>query len=179
MDAALALKTLQVLALPGVTEKVCREGLKKVRWQGRMEEALPGVWLDGAHNPGGIQALIQAIRQKEGDAPVHLLFAAVSDKEYGEMIRLLCEGLRLEQVTVAHMESGRGTDQRLLAGQFARAGCGCVEQFATVREALLQAMEKKPEGRRLYICGSLYLIGEIKALLDTWKEQEAESKDRR
>ena len=172
MDAALALRTLQVLALPGITVKTCREGLKKVRWQGRMEEAIPGVWLDGAHNPGGIQALIRAVRQKEGNAPVHLLFAAVSDKEYGEMIRLLCEGLRLEQVTVAHMESERGTDQQLLAGQFAQAGCGCVEQFATVREALLRAMEKKPEGRHLYVCGSLYLIGEIKALLRAWKEPE-------
>lgn len=172
MDAALALRTLQVLALPGITEETCREGLKKVRWQGRMEEAIPGVWLDGAHNPGGIRALIQAIRQREGDAPVHLLFAAVSDKEYGEMIRLLCGGLRLEQVTVAHMESERGTDQRLLAGQFARAGCGCVEQFASVREALLRAMEKKPEGRRLYVCGSLYLIGEIKSLLSAGEKPE-------
>jgi len=177
MDAALALRLLQVLDLPGITDAVCREGLKKVRWQGRMEEVLPGVWLDGAHNPGGIRAFVRAVRQREGDTPVHLLFAAVSDKEYGEMIRLLCEGLAPEQVTVAHMKSERGTDQGLLAEQFAQAGCGCVRQFSTVQEALTHALEQKKD-RHLYVAGSLYLIGEIKALLAAGKQPCTQEENR-
>lgn len=165
MNAALALKVLDVLQIPGVDQKICRSGLKKVRWPGRMEEVRPGIWLDGAHNPGGIRAFVQAVNASAAEKPIHLLFAAVSDKDFQEMIRILCGGLQIERVTVAHLESERGTDQLVLAEQFKEAGCPLVEQYPTVDEALTAALvHKQPDGR-LYIVGSLYLIGEIKERL--------------
>lgn len=165
MNAALALTALTVLKLPRVDDEVCRAGLQEVRWPGRMEEVRPGIWLDGAHNPGGIRAFINAVRISAGQERVHLLFAAVSDKDYREMIRMLCEGLPIERVTVAHLDSERGTDQAVLAAQFRQAGCPVVEQYPTVDEALSAALaHKRPDGR-LYVVGSLYLIGEIKKRL--------------
>lgn len=166
MNAALALKVLNVLSIPGVNHEACRAGLEEVRWPGRMEEVRPGIWLDGAHNPGGIWAFVQAVNASAaGSQPIHLLFAAVSDKDFQEMIRMLCDGLPIERVTVAHLESERGTDQSVLASQFRQAGCPLVEQYPTVEEALDAALaHKRPDGR-LYIVGSLYLIGEIKEQL--------------
>lgn len=165
INAALALRTLQVLKIPRVTEELCRKALGGVLWPGRMEEAAPGIWLDGAHNPGGIRAFVRAVRKREGDRPVDLLFAAVSDKDYGDMIRTLCDGLVLGQVTVARLEGERAAEQGELAEAFCRAGCRQVTQWGTVQEALAQAVKAGREHRSLYVAGSLYLVGEIRKLL--------------
>ena len=164
MNGALALQTVEVLGIPRITESLCQKALEKVSWPGRMEEAAPGIWLDGAHNPGGIQAFVRAVREREGQAPVCLLFAAVADKDYGEMIRILCQGLTLEQVTVARLESGRAADPRVLADQFRMEGCSQVTGWGTVEEAFTQAVQGRKKDTRLYVAGSLYLIGEIRGL---------------
>ncbi len=164
MNAALAVKTLEILALPHVDAQTCRRGLAKVHWRGRMEEVADGIWLDGAHNPGGVEAFIRTVKGQlagSGGFSIHLLFAAVSDKDYDEMIRMLCEGLSPVQVTVAHIQSERSADQGQLAGLFRAGGCRNVEQYAQVDEALRAALAKRGKSDRLYIIGSLYLIGEI------------------
>lgn len=166
-NAALARMALKVLQIPGVNRQLCEQLLREVRWQGRMEEAAPEVWLDGAHNPGGIRAFIEAVEvQLAREArQVQLLFAAVSDKDYGEMIRLLCDSLPITRVTVVHLRSERGLGERVLAEQFERSGCPAVEICETVGQALETALAHRREGDRLYVVGSLYLIGEIKELL--------------
>lgn len=165
MNAALAVRVLDVLQVPGVDETICRNGLLKVYWPGRMEQVGDGIWLDGAHNPGGIGAFIQAVKEHGNAGNLQLLFAAVSDKDYQGMIRMLCRELSPERVTVAHIDSKRGLDTETLRGQFRSAGCMQVEAYGTVKEALQHALQHKSADNRLYIVGSLYLIGEIKKLL--------------
>jgi dihydrofolate synthase/folylpolyglutamate synthase len=131
------------------------------------------IWLDGAHNPGGIEAFIRAVKAQTGEN-VHLLFAAVSDKDYKEMIHELCENLPLASVTVAHLDSARATDQSRLAAFFREGGCTEVEAFPDVREALRAALGRRTGEERLYIVGSLYLIGEIKQALQTMDLQEVQ-----
>lgn len=169
MNAALAVKTLEVLKLPGVDDEVCRRGLLNVCWKGRMQQVLPDIWLDGAHNPGGIEAFIRAVNAQESTKRIQLLFAAVADKDYNGMIQMLCEGLCITRVTVVHLNSSRALDTNILAEQFGRAGCACVEQYDTVGEALQAALEHKSQQDRLYVAGSLYLIGEIEAELEKSK----------
>lgn len=174
MDAVLARKTLAVLQEFGyakrLTEAMCQAALKKVRWQGRMEEAAPDIWLDGAHNPDGIRALIGAVHKQMSEPEMQkkrlqLLFAAVADKDYREMIQMLCKELSLTRVTVVQLASARAADATRLAEQFLQEGCKQVEAYGTAREALEAALSHKTEHDRLYVAGSLYLIGEIKALL--------------
>lgn len=200
MNAALALRALEVLRPERVTEAVCAAGLAKVRWPGRMEKIAPGIWLDGAHNPGGIRAFIQAVQaqvqnqsqaqlrvqaqvqsqsqaqtqaqpqnrsqaQPPAQSGIQLLFAAVADKDYREMIHLLCTGLPIDRVTVVHLKSERGLGAASLAEAFRAAGCPRVEAFETAGEALTAALAHKSPSDRLYIVGSLYLIGEIKERL--------------
>lgn len=176
MNAALAVKVLQILKIPGTEADVCREGLGKVFWPGRMEKIAENIWLDGAHNPGGIQAFIHAVKRQMGrDAVpvkdetadgIQILFAAVSDKDYRDMIGMLCRELPLRHVTVAHIDSARAADQNVLAHQFAEAGCPSVEQYQTAEEALRAALSHREEYEKLYVVGSLYLIGEIKELFN-------------
>ena len=116
--------------------------------------------MDGAHNPGGIRAFIQAVKaQNSGN--IRLLFAAVSDKDYHEMIRLLCTELAPESVTVVQLKSERGIQVDSLAKQFEEAGCSQVTAFDSTKDALEHVLSEKKEEDRLYMVGSLYLIGEI------------------
>lgn len=170
MNAALAVKLLQVLEIPGVDDQVIQRGLSSVCWKGRMQKIGPGIWLDGAHNPGGIQAFIEAVRKisgtdTTGQGGLQLLFAAVSDKDYGQMIEMLCRGLPIDRVTVVHLNSDRGLEPAILKELFYKNGCGQVETYENVREALDAALRHKGEQDRLFAVGSLYLIGEIEAAL--------------
>lgn len=170
MNAALAVKLLQVLEIPGVDDQVIQRGLSSVCWKGRMQKIGPGIWLDGAHNPGGIQAFIEAVRKisgtdTTGQCGLQLLFAAVSDKDYGQMIEMLCRGLPIDRVTVVHLNSDRGLEPAILKELFHKNGCSQVETYENVREALDAALRHKGEQDRLFAVGSLYLIGEIEAAL--------------
>ena len=160
MNAALAVKVLNVLDVAGVTAQVCKKALASVHWTGRMQQVAPNVWVDGAHNPGGIRAFIQAVKaQNSGN--IRLLFAAVSDKDYHEMIRLLCTELAPESVTVVQLKSERGLQVDALAKQFEEAGCSQGTAFDSTKDALEHVLSEKKEEDRLYMVGSLYLIGEI------------------
>ena len=172
MNAALAVKALDVLGLKGVDSQRMEEGLSQVCWPGRMEEAAPGIWLDGAHNPDGILAFCHAVKKQleagagDGRPPaIHILFAAVSDKDYGQMIDLLCRRLPIARVTVVGLNGPRGANAQALANRFFQAGCACVEAYASTEEALAAALGHRKKGDRLYVVGSLYLIGEIKEKL--------------
>lgn len=183
MNAALAVKVLEILEIEGVNAEVCRKALASVHWTGRMQQVAPDVWVDGAHNPGGIRAFIQAVKAQNGLAvqekqsaqqpdqgeqnaadmhpQIQLLFAAVSDKDYHEMIRLLCTELSTERVTVVQLKSERGLQADALARQFEDAGCSHVTAFDSTKDALKHVLSEKKEGDHLYMVGSLYLIGEI------------------
>ena len=77
------------------------------------------------------------------------------------MIRLLCTQLVLESVTVVQLESERGLQAAALAKQFEEAGCSRVTAFDSTKDALAHVLSGKKEEDRLYMVGSLYLIGEI------------------
>lgn len=167
MDAALALQALWVAGIPGLDSGACIKGLKNVRWQGRMERLAPGVYLDGAHNPGAIRAFVRAVKEQEAEwrgqnGKLHLLFAVFADKDYREMIRLLCAGLAIHRVTVARLCGARSADPGELAALFCQGGCGEAVKYEDAGEAFDAALLQKNEEDRLYVAGSLYLIGEIK-----------------
>ena len=69
MNAALAVKVLEILDISGVTADICKKALASVCWTGRMQQVAPDVWVDGAHNPGGIRAFVQAVKKQN---PSHI-----------------------------------------------------------------------------------------------------------
>ncbi|AQY51280.1 folylpolyglutamate synthase [Listeria weihenstephanensis FSL R9-0317] len=91
-NAAVALKTVELLKEKQfqITDNQMRAGLKGSRWPGRLEKMQdsPTIYLDGAHNIEGIKALVKASDIFHGE-PVKLLFTALQDKEFVEMIKLL------------------------------------------------------------------------------------------
>lgn len=176
-NAMLAVKTAVVLGQRErgfrLTEAQITEGIRTARWAGRMERAGENLYLDGAHNPGGIKAFIQAAasmaaRQKK---KAYLLFGAVSDKDYRAMARLLCEGISWAGIGVVHIDSSRSMDTEVLAEAFSQAYKGPVRAFETAGEALRE-MKKQAEDELLFCAGSLYLIGELKVQLKGMERRE-------
>ena len=176
-NAMLAVKTAVVLGQRErgfrLTEAQITEGIRTARWAGRMERAGENLYLDGAHNPGGIKAFIQAAasmaaRQKK---KAYLLFGAVSDKDYRAMARLLCEGISWAGIGVVHIDSSRSMDTEVLAEAFSQAYKGPVRAFETAGEAL-RDMKKQAGDELLFCAGSLYLIGELKVQLKGMERRE-------
>lgn len=170
MNAALACRALQELILPGWRPEDAYSRLSKVIWPGRMEEVSDGIWLDGAHNEDGMRAFTAAakrIRMRRGKR-VHLLFAAVADKNYAGMIAQLCEKLPADRVTIAHLEDGRAAGVDELEAEFCKhlEERGEIRSFPTSRAALSYALKQKTGDDLLFVVGSLYLIGEIKAIME-------------
>ena len=168
MNSALALKTLEVLReqqdFTALTDSQVKAGIGGTRWQGRMETIQPGVIVDGAHNEDGVANFIETAMYFRDKYRIVLLFSAVDDKDYPHMIRRICSELRPAQVVTATIQEERAVDAQVLAQEFRKNGCTCVQAENSVKEAFQQAAELRGDGL-LFCIGSLYLIGEIKSLI--------------
>lgn len=164
MNASLALKTMEVLkdTLPVPMESI-QEGMAKTRWQGRMETILPGVIVDGAHNEDGVEKFVETAAHFQEEYSLTLLFSAVSDKDYPDMIKTICRRISFRHVVTTQVGGDRQVPAEELAAFFQSAGCPSVESAPTVKEALPKALASKGDDGLLFCVGSLYLVGEIKA----------------
>lgn len=170
MNAGLAVRAVQVMEKSGrfaIAGEAVEDGIRTSFWPGRMEQVLPGVFLDGAHNEGGVKALADTIAgmQREDKRPAVLMFGAAGDKEYSRMIEILCSRANVSRVIVAGMHTDRSADAGTLGAEFKRRLSCPVEEFATVREAWDRLLETKGDGPA-FAAGSLYLVGEVKGLLE-------------
>lgn len=183
MNGTLAAVAAGVLGETGAADiraEHIKQGMEHGFWPGRMEEVLPGVFLDGAHNQGGMEALTHTAEriQREANAPLSLMFGVVSDKEYHKMIEELCGRLSISHVTIARVDTERSAGAKELANEFKqRLGCP-VEAFDTVKEAWEHFLETKGQGPA-FCAGSLYLVGEVKALLavDNGRKGQAQEEE--
>ncbi len=147
-----------------ITEENIREGLLSARWEGRMEEVLPGVYLDGAHNEDGISRFIEAAKAVLRGKKATLLFAAVSDKDYTAMVRELAEDLAPECVITTEVPGARRESASHFEELFRENGFERVVTVPDPAEAFKYAMSQRGDGV-LFVCGSLYLIGLIKRMI--------------
>jgi dihydrofolate synthase/folylpolyglutamate synthase len=165
-NASLAILGAAELARAGfaITEENIRDGLLSARWEGRMEEALPGVYLDGAHNEDGISRFIEAAKAVLIGKKATLLFAAVSDKDYTAMVRELAEDLAPECVITTEVPGARRESASHFEELFRENGDERVVTVPDPAEAFKYAMSQRGDGV-LFVCGSLYLIGLIKRMI--------------
>lgn len=160
-NAALAVRACELLKFDG---KSIKTGIENMRWPGRMEEILPGVYIDGAHNEDGIEAFAASVESAAdgfGDKCI-LIFSAVKDKDYDKMIRRLSGLLAVTEFVVTHIPDERGADLAELTDKFGRYSKKKVRAFEKPEDALEYALLSRGERGRVYIVGSLYLAGFIK-----------------
>lgn len=166
MNASLVLKTVEVLKQQiSIPEDAVKKGLLETRWQGRMETVLPGVIVDGAHNEDGVEKFVETAEHFQKEYPLTLLFSAVDDKDYTDMIRTILGRIRFRHVVVTQVGGYRKVPAEELAEIFRREGCPSAQAFEDTEAAFRAALSLKGEDGMLFCVGSLYLVGEIKELL--------------
>ena len=172
-NALLAVKSIEVLDRMGkvdVTPSEIAIGLANSFWPGRMEEVLPEVFVDGAHNEDGIRAFLETVKRDKKDGKRILLFGVMADKDYRAMTEEIAASGLFERIVLTGLHSTRALDvQKLL--EMVRRQCESAEccsriiceSYLTAKEALTQLL-KVQGNARIYIAGSLYLAGEIKEI---------------
>ncbi len=161
-NAMLALEVMRSLFGETGRPQLWREALAQVTWEGRMEEILPGIYIDGAHNLNAVIRFVQSVKAR-GPHRTAVLFSAVQEKDYEEMTAYLCRNLEADYYVVTRIEDSRATDTEQLLAAFARYTDRPVKVIESPREAL-HYVRKHQDGRTVYCLGSLYLAGMLKEL---------------
>lgn len=165
MNASLAFYMMHILQdVHDIPKNVLAEGLSKIKWPCRMEMAVPGVIIDGAHNEDGIAQFVSTAGYFAKENEITILFTAVADKHYHEMIGEICEGIHPSHVVATQIDGSRVVPAEVLAEDFRKAGCTDVCAEPEIGAAYEKALGKKGSGM-LFCVGSLYLAGELKAYL--------------
>jgi len=150
------LPPLRTARLPGRTQWL--EGKQgKANKQGK--DVLP-VLLDGAHNPGGVEALCRYLRMRGGGRP-RFFFSVMRDKDFTAVYRQL----RAVSGDIVYLDLTAAFPRALPFSELRAALAP--EEREGLREAVISwdalAPLLLPEERVDYavVCGSLYLLGEI------------------
>lgn len=144
------------------------QAIRDTRWQGRMETVLPGVIVDGAHNEDGVHEFVRTLRQVGSSRRIVMLFSAVVEKNYEEMVHTICDTGCIQEVVVTEIHGSRIVPAEELAAVFRKFTSVPVTAISSIEEAFDTAMEKKGEGL-LFCVGSLYLVGEVKKVIEEKK----------
>ena len=134
-----------------------------MNWGGRMEEVMPHLIVDGAHNPGAMDAFVKSIELLNEKIDV-LIFSAVSDKKYDQMIAYICEHLEVETFIVTEIDDWRRVEAEVLFNVFRQHTDREVICKKDIKEAVETAFQMRKDGE-IYCLGSLYLVGMVKNLL--------------
>lgn len=167
-NAALAVRALEVLNgklteeernAGRITREAIEEGLSAAHWSGRMEEVLPGVVIDGAHNEDGVSAFLESVAEDGCEGTRSLLFSVVSDKRAGAMAEQILKSGLFSMIAAAPMESGRSVTKE----QLDKIWKGRAELHDSPEEAFASLIREKGEKDMVYAAGSLYLAGQLLA----------------
>ncbi|MEJ2287543.1 MAG: bifunctional folylpolyglutamate synthase/dihydrofolate synthase [Deinococcales bacterium] len=154
-----ALALVGAIAL-GVSPEAAVQGAASARWPGRLER-IPyrGCWLvlDGAHNPEAAKALAGALGRLEGRVPV-LVLGVSADKDVAGMADVLAG-------VAEHVIATRaGASPRAMAPAALAPLVGAAEAVDDAAEALERARQRAGAGGTIVVAGSLFLVGEVRAL---------------
>jgi dihydrofolate synthase/folylpolyglutamate synthase len=157
-NAALAVAALYRAGLP-LREENVRHGLLNVGWPGRFEEIRPGVILDGAHNPHAAHALAETWNERFPGKKCALVFSAVAGKEIAGILEVIAP--LAEKIFLCPVATPRAVAPDELAACLpANAPPHEIHgSFATAFHAA------KEGGAQILVAGSLFLVGEARALL--------------
>ena len=139
-----------------------RTALAGACWHGRMERIRDDVYVDGAHNPEGITSLVQSVPYIAKDKKRVLLFSVVSDKNFNEMARIICDSHTFDHVVVTQLEGSRQLDADIIKQAFIDNGISGVDVYDKLDMAFghAESIAQDMQGI-LFISGSLYLVGDI------------------
>jgi dihydrofolate synthase / folylpolyglutamate synthase len=177
---ALELRTNQ--QLPGgrpiaISNAAIEQGIRNTQWPGRLEwiasrTGQAALLLDVAHNPAGAWTLRAALSQLPEHLPRTLIFGCLADKQIDEMEQVLLPlfdstsgdpARKRDHVILAPVHNPRAATIEELAAAAQRLDVP-VHVASDLRDALQQAQSITPKDGVIVATGSIFLVGEIRAL---------------
>jgi len=159
-NAGVAAALVQQVA--DVTETALGRGLRNAHLPGRFEVMGrdPLVVLDGAHNPGGCERLVEVLSTFDYE-DCHLVVGAMTDKDHRGIASAL-DGADLTTVTATHPAIDRAEDETVVARAFEQETDATVETRSGVAGALGDALARADQGDAVVVAGSLYAVAEAR-----------------
>ncbi|WP_439647091.1 bifunctional tetrahydrofolate synthase/dihydrofolate synthase [Arsenophonus endosymbiont of Aleurodicus floccissimus] len=146
----------QTISLPAI-----QQGLIKAKLPGRFQIICeqPCVILDVAHNPHAAAYLADKLARlpRQKNTKVHAVVAMLADKEIKSTLSYLAA--QVDKWYLASLIGIRGADVAQLA-QYVESSY----QFATVKDAWLQAMAEADKQDIVLVCGSFHTVAEVMEL---------------
>lgn len=146
----------------GIPVTAIERGIATVRWPGRLERVSerPEIILDGAHNPAGARALAAYIDRFYAGRRIWLIYAGMRDKAIPEMTGILFPKAREVIVTAPRQPRAVRPETILSLSDHPR-----MRIAPRLADALALIRHASPEDT-VFVTGSLFLVGEAKALLN-------------
>lgn len=173
-NASLALRATEILQKDfPVTEEARREGLRTVRWPGRLEVVSrdPDVILDGAHNPHGMKALTDSLLALYGkDRLLTVVFTAMADKDYAGEFSYMSSRLKIRLICTRVSHNTRCESAQVLAQK--ATGYPFIDVPLAVEDPVAALEKARGFSDPVILCGSLYFIGSMRSRLvssDEWR----------
>ncbi len=167
-NAALAVlavtKTLDIDE-PRIVYDGIKNVIKNTLIQGRYEYIRnePFILLDSAHNPDGLKVFLEEFRQdRKKYQKTSILFSALKDKDIDSMIKLLKN--QFDEYFITEINYERAEKLNDLKSRFADNDIQTIT-VSDKREFLSEFL-KGDKNNCLVITGSMYLLGEIKSILE-------------
>lgn len=161
-NAALAISASEILKRSfDISDTDVKSGLANVKWQGRMEivQKNPLLLYDGAHNSHAMKRLAENIRMLFKGEKVNIVMAMMHDKDIALSLELL-KGLNLNFYCTEVPDMERCLSAEKLCDIVRFVG---FEKETAIKYPLDAIKTALQNGNPTIVCGSLYLIGWIKA----------------
>jgi dihydrofolate synthase/folylpolyglutamate synthase len=161
LTAAVAARLLAERGFP-IPDVAVERGIATADWPGRLERLAtqPDLYLDGAHNPAGARELLKFWQEKYAGRRIFLVYGAMRDKAVDEISGLLFP--HAAAVVLTEPRQPRAISAPLLAEITSHDS----KETIVVRdptEALETALRLAGPQDAVFVTGSLYLVGELRA----------------
>ena len=140
--------------LKGILNTAANTGLHG-RWEQIQEQ--PRIILDVGHNPDGIRQILRQLSHTTFNK-LHVIIGLSKDKDYQEILTLLPNNATY-YFTQAQIP--RALEGKILKQEAKKAGLGG-DFLDNVNTALLKAKSKAEKDDLILICGSVFVIGELR-----------------
>lgn len=178
-NAATAYAALQILqgSANKLTAAAIRDGFESVNWPGRFQvlRRSPVVVVDAAHNPDSARRLSQTIADYFDGRHIHLIFGASEDKDIRGMLKTLIP--RVDNVILTQAFHPRAADPTVMAEIARELGADAEIQMPVVDSVRAAIAAAQPDDVVL-VTGSLFVVGEVLAGMNTPSRNELVTADR-
>lgn len=148
-----------------ISNENVKNALKNVVWKGRMEVVAnkPYILLDGAHNLGGIEKLKESLNKYFNYSKLILIIGILGDKDVEHMLEKIIPSA--EEIITVTPNSPRAMSATELKSKIERITSKKVSSFDRYEEAFGYAKDISNEDDMILICGSLYMIGDMRKIV--------------